>query len=89
MLDPITPTTPSRASSQTSVGISGSADGWSSIVRAYEADFSAHLAGTCRLRHAQGVPKMVDYDEQRGFTYEATERDDGAWEILFSPATSP
>jgi NADH:ubiquinone oxidoreductase subunit F (NADH-binding) len=41
-----------------------------SIVRAYPADFEAHLAGTCRLRHWQGVPKMVDYDEQRGFTYD-------------------
>jgi NADH:ubiquinone oxidoreductase subunit F (NADH-binding) len=42
----------------------------SSIVRAYERDFIAHLAGNCRLRHGQGVPKMVEYDDERGFTYD-------------------
>ena len=35
----------------------------------------------------QPVP-LFDLLGQRGFTHEARERDDGAWEILFVPAAS-
>ena len=35
----------------------------------------------------QPVP-LFDLLAQRGFTHEARERDDGAWEILFRPTAS-
>jgi uncharacterized protein (DUF2249 family) len=35
----------------------------------------------------QPVP-LFDLLRQRGFTHEAREREDGAWEILFSPGAS-
>lgn len=41
-----------------------------SIVRAFPDDFGAHIEGTCHLRHDLSLPKMTDFSEDRGFTYD-------------------
>jgi NADH:ubiquinone oxidoreductase subunit F (NADH-binding) len=41
-----------------------------SILRAFPDDFGAHIEGTCHLRHDLALPKMTDFSEDRGFTYD-------------------
>lgn len=42
----------------------------SSILEAFPEDFAAHLEGKCGLRHDFIIPKMTDYVEGKGFTYD-------------------
>lgn len=42
----------------------------SSIVRSFPDDFAAHVHGECRLRHDLVLPKITDYREGKGFTYD-------------------
>jgi NADH-quinone oxidoreductase subunit F len=42
----------------------------SSILRAFPDDFAAHTAGECKLRHDLVLPKITDYREGDGFTYD-------------------
>jgi NADH:ubiquinone oxidoreductase subunit F (NADH-binding) len=41
-----------------------------SILAAFPADFEAHLAGSCGLRHDLVLPKITDYREGAGFTFD-------------------
>lgn len=41
-----------------------------SILRAYPDDFHAHFEGSCQLRHNLTLPKMIQYSEDAGFTYD-------------------
>lgn len=41
-----------------------------SLLAAFPADFSAHLRGTCALRHDMPLPKFVDYTPGHGFLYD-------------------
>ena len=43
-----------------------------SILREYPEDFAAHIDGTCRLQHDLQLPKMTDFSEDEGFTYDQT-----------------
>ena len=42
----------------------------SSILEAFPDDFEAHIEGRCRLRHDFIVPKMTNYVEGEGFTFD-------------------
>jgi NADH-quinone oxidoreductase subunit F len=42
----------------------------SSILEAFPEDFARHLEPWCRLRHDLIIPKMTDYVEGEGFTYD-------------------
>lgn len=41
-----------------------------SIVRAFPDDFGAHIEGRCHLRHGLTLPKLTDFSEETGFTYD-------------------
>jgi len=41
-----------------------------SILANFPGDFEAHLAGTCKLRHDLVLPKIIDYREGQGFTFD-------------------
>lgn len=41
-----------------------------SIVRAFLDDFGAHIEDRCQLRHNLTLPKLVDFSESAGFTYD-------------------
>lgn len=41
-----------------------------SIVETFVEDFGAHVEGSCELRHDLPLPKMLDYSEDIGFTYD-------------------
>ena len=41
-----------------------------SILAAFPADFEAHLAGSCELRHDLPLPKITGYTEGQGFTFD-------------------
>jgi NADH:ubiquinone oxidoreductase subunit F (NADH-binding) len=41
-----------------------------SILRAYPDDFHAHFNRSCQLRHNLTLPKMTQYSEDGGFTYD-------------------
>jgi NADH:ubiquinone oxidoreductase subunit F (NADH-binding) len=41
-----------------------------SILQAFPDDFGAHIEGRCQLRHDLPLPKMTDFSEDRGFTYD-------------------
>jgi NADH:ubiquinone oxidoreductase subunit F (NADH-binding) len=43
-----------------------------SLLASFPDDFAAHLRGTCALRHDMPLPKLVDYVEGQGFTYDTT-----------------
>ena len=43
-----------------------------SILQAFADEFTAHVHGTCRLRHDAIIPKMTDYVPGEGFTYDTT-----------------
>ncbi|MDO8586961.1 MAG: NADH-ubiquinone oxidoreductase-F iron-sulfur binding region domain-containing protein [Armatimonadota bacterium] len=43
-----------------------------SILREYPEDFAAHIEGTCLLRHDLQLPKMTDFLQDEGFTYDQT-----------------
>ncbi len=43
----------------------------SSILSEYQEDFSAHVSGTCNLRHDLVLPKIVDYVEGQGFSFDS------------------
>lgn len=42
----------------------------SSIVAAFEDEFSDHVRGTCQRRHDMPLPKLSDYSPGEGFTYD-------------------
>lgn len=42
----------------------------SSILSSFPDDFAAHVSGRCRLRHDLVLPKIVDYVEGKGFSYD-------------------
>jgi NADH-quinone oxidoreductase subunit F len=41
-----------------------------SILRTFPEDFGAHIEGGCHLRHDLPLPKMTDFSEDQGFTYD-------------------
>ncbi len=43
-----------------------------SILQAFPEDFAAHVNGSCPLRHDMVFPKMTNYVEGQGFTYDLT-----------------
>ena len=42
----------------------------SSIMEAFPEDFDAHLQGTCALRHELPLPKILGFQEGKGFTFD-------------------